>query len=73
MGEKHKYTIASHMPPTGDLVCNPGMCPDQESNWQPFASQSSAQSTKPHQPGLSSPFPWGKELHHAQQSWKAVA
>ena len=23
-------------PPTGDLACNPGLCPDWESNWQPF-------------------------------------
>ena len=26
-------------PPTGDLACNPGMCPDWESNWWPFGSQ----------------------------------
>ena len=26
-------------PPTGDLACNPGMCPDQESNQRPFRSQ----------------------------------
>ena len=25
--------------PTGDLYCNPGMCPDWESNWRPFGSQ----------------------------------
>ena len=40
------------MPPTGDLVCNPGMCPDWELNHWPFASQSSTQFTEPHQPGL---------------------
>ena len=34
------------------LACNPGMCPDWESNQQPFASQASTQSTEPHQPGL---------------------
>ena len=22
-----KYMVASCMPPTGDLACNPGMCP----------------------------------------------
>ena len=31
-GEKHQCVVASHMPPTGDLACNPGMCPDWESN-----------------------------------------
>ena len=38
--EKHQCTSvcerysdrASHMPPPGDLACNPGMCPDWESN-----------------------------------------
>ena len=38
-------------PPTGDLNCNPGMCPDWESNQQPFGLQAGAQSTEPHQPG----------------------
>ena len=42
------------MPPTGDPAHNPGMCPDQESNWWLFGSQASTQSTEPHQPGLSS-------------------
>ena len=27
-----EISIASHMPPPGDLACNPGVCPDQESN-----------------------------------------
>ena len=27
------------MGPTGDLTPNPGMCPDWESNLQPFGSQ----------------------------------
>ena len=31
-GEKHKYVVASHMPHTGDLARNPGLCPDWESN-----------------------------------------
>ena len=30
---------------------NPGMCPDWESNRQPFGSQAGVQSTEPHQPG----------------------
>ena len=34
-----------------DLVHNPGMCPDWESNQQPFGSQAGTQSTEPHQPG----------------------
>ena len=37
-GEKHHCVVASHVPPTGDLAHNPGMCPDWELNWQPFAS-----------------------------------
>ena len=24
-GEKHQCVVASHVPPTGDLACNPGM------------------------------------------------
>ena len=27
------------MAPTGDPACNPGMCPDWESNWRPFILQ----------------------------------
>ena len=38
------------MLPNGDLNSNPGMCPDQESNQQPFGSQAGAQSTEPHRP-----------------------
>ena len=44
--------VASRTPPTGDLVCNPGMCPDWESNQRRFGLQASTQSTEPHQPGL---------------------
>ena len=39
--------VACHTPPTGDLACNPNMCPDWESNQQPFSSQASTQSTEP--------------------------
>ena len=28
--------VASHTPPIGGLACNPGMCPDQESNRSPL-------------------------------------
>ena len=38
-GEKHQCVVASRAPPTGDMACNPGMCPDWESNHQPFGSQ----------------------------------
>ena len=31
-GEKHQCVVAFHVPPTGDSACNPGMCPDRESN-----------------------------------------
>ena len=50
-GEKHQHVVASRVPPTGDLARNPGMCPDWESNWRPFGSQASTQSTEPYQPG----------------------
>ena len=38
-GERHQCVVASHVAPTGDLAHNPGMCPDRESNRQPFGSQ----------------------------------
>ena len=51
-GQKHQCVVASHVPPIGDLACNPGMCSDWEQNQQPVGSQASTQSTDPHQPGL---------------------
>ena len=42
-GEKHQCVVASHAPRTGDLACNPGICPDWESNWRPFDSQAGTQ------------------------------
>ena len=51
-GEKHQCVVASCTPPTGDLVGNPGTCPDWESNRRPFGSQASTQCTEPHQLGL---------------------
>ena len=51
-GEKHQCVVASRAPPTGDLACNPGMCPNWELNWRPFGLQASTQSFGPHQPGL---------------------
>ena len=50
-GEKHQCVLVSHAPPTGDLACNPGICPDWGSNQQPFVSQAGSQSAEPHQPG----------------------
>ena len=49
--------------PIGDLTCNPGMCPDWESNRRPFDSQAGTQSTEPHQPGQTQLFliEWFKE------------
>ena len=38
----------------GDLVRNPGMCPDWELNWRPFGSWAGTQSTEPHQAGVQS-------------------
>ena len=55
-GEKHQCVVASRVPCTGDLAYNPGMCPNWESNWQPFGLQNGAQSTEPHQPGLNKIF-----------------
>ena len=51
-GEKHQYVVASWVPSTGDLACNPGTCPGWESNWWPFGLQTDTQSTEPHQPGM---------------------
>ena len=31
-GEKHQCVCAFCVPPTGDLVCNPGLCPEWELN-----------------------------------------
>ena len=50
-GEKRQCVVASHVPPSGDLARNPGMCPDWELNWRPFGLQAGAQSTELHQPG----------------------
>ena len=55
-GAKHQCVVASYMPPTRDLACNPGMCPAWEVNQRPFGSQASAQSTEPHQPGNTAGF-----------------
>ena len=43
--------VASLTPPTGDLACNPGMCPDWESIQLPFDLQTHAQPIELHQLG----------------------
>ena len=48
--EKHQCVVASRAPPSGDLACTPGVCPDWESNWQPFGLQAGTQATEPYQP-----------------------
>ena len=50
--EKHQCVVASRSPPTRGLAYNPGMCLDWESNPWSFGLQAGAQSTEPHQPGL---------------------
>ena len=50
-GKKHQCAVSFHMLLTGDLACNPSMCPDWESNQQPFGLQAGTQSTELHQPG----------------------
>ena len=55
-GEKHQCMVASDAPPTGDVVCNPGMCPDWEFDLLPFALQAGTQSTELHQPGQNNLF-----------------
>ena len=51
MCEKYIDQLPLARPQPGDLARNPGMCPDWESNRQPFGLQTGTQSTKPHQPG----------------------
>ena len=46
--EKHQ-SVASHTPPTEDLVHNSGICPDWEPNRPPLGLQDNAQPTEPHQ------------------------
>ena len=44
--------VASCTPHIGGLAHTPGLCPDWESNQQPFGLQAGTQSTEPHQSGL---------------------
>ena len=52
MCERHTNWLPLACSQLRDLACNPGICPDQELNWQSFGSQADAQSTEPYQPGL---------------------
>ena len=45
-----------HMPPTVDLACSPGTCPDQGPNWQLFSVWEDTHPTEPHQSGQHSLF-----------------
>ena len=54
--EKHQCVVASHTTPIVDLAHNPGMCPDWESNQQPFGSQACVPSTELHKPEWSNDF-----------------
>ena len=49
-GEKHKWVVASHVPPLGTWPTTQAHALDWESNPQPFGLQAGAQSTGPHQP-----------------------
>ena len=59
-------------PPTRDLDPNSGMCPAWESNWRPFGSQISAQSTEPNQPGLKILFLIAVQFHFKNAAYKFV-
>ena len=50
--ERYSHRLPLMCPPTGDLACNPDMCPDWESNRRSFGWQAHTQSTEPHQPGF---------------------
>ena len=51
-GEKHQCVVVScSLPTNGDLARNPSICRAWESNWWPFGSQASTQTTEPCQPG----------------------
>ena len=60
-------------PPTGDLACHPGMCPDRESNWRPFGSQAGTQSTEPHQPGQVQDFKSSLPPPNSRTRWAGRA
>ena len=59
-GEKHqcdRETSIGYLSnaPIGGQACNPGMCPEQESNQQPLGLWDDTQPTEPHQSGQNHP------------------
>ena len=56
--EKHPW-VASGRCQGQDQIHNLGMCPDRESNLQPFDCKTMLQPTKPHQPG-------GEKFYHKE-------
>ena len=51
-----QQSVASVCALTADRTHNLGMCPDWESNRQPFSLQAGTQSAEPHRPGPDLPF-----------------
>ena len=56
MWERNIDWLPSVHAPSGHQTCNPGMCPDWESNQWPFSLLDEAQPTEPHQLGYSHQF-----------------
>ena len=65
-GEKHQCVVASPAPPNEDLDCSPGMCPDWESNLQPFGSQVALNPLSHTSQGISLQSFWESSLHGPQ-------
>ena len=57
----------------GDLAHNPGMCPDWESNQQPFGLQACTQSTEPHQPGPVHHTVMRVRIYPQTEKWEMMA
>ena len=57
-GERGRETLIGCLShdPNQELGPQPGMCPDWDSNQQPFGWQAGTQSTEPHQPGRGAIF-----------------
>ena len=60
-------------PQLGELAHNPVMCPDWESNQQPFSPHVSAQSTEPHKPKQQGLFVWFFKLWSSPQMYPMAA
>ena len=55
-GRETSMCVCFSCVPYWDLACNPGLCPDWESNQGPFDLQDDIQSAEPHQPRLYQAF-----------------